>query len=226
MKVFQIGMNPDRYQYFYPVAELGMPIADINMPVTEGGGLPPMYIPEPRLRATDFYNFFETYLITSPRATNALHEHLERAGPMQPLSYRRQIFTRTDITRYLDDVVDQERVAFHVGRISGVRLGIERYAFHADRFPPYTSLFKLHFDFRSTTYVLEGCGGFRQEFREIIESEGLTGLEFHEVWNNDQVPEFCGSPWSFADYAMDPEDRAMHERWEKGDAEKRREEGQ
>lgn len=75
---------------------------------------------------------------------------------------------------------------------------IEEYAFHADRFPTHTSLFKLHEGF-SYIYLAEGTGGFMREFREIVKAEGLKNLYFREIWNNEQESEFCGTPWGIAD---------------------------
>lgn len=200
MKVYQLRTNSDRHQSF----DTGF-LYEHRYRAPPGGDLSRMYIRESRLLPTDFYNIRMGYLITSSRAAEALREHLESAGRVLRFTYQGHEFTYTDVDRCLD-VLDDDRSEFRVGERSGVRLGIQRYAFRAERFPSGTSLFTLHYEFGMWLYVLEGQRDFAREFREIVESERLTGLSFREIWNNDQEPEYCGTPWGIRDYLMSPED--------------------
>src|SRR5215467_5744720 len=109
MKIFQIRTQIDLFQYFVPRIQE----SDGESVLEEDDLLRSLYIEDPHLRPTDFYNQRATYLITSPRATHVLHEHLEAAGRMKLFVYQDQTYAWTDITRYLD-VLDEERSEFVV----------------------------------------------------------------------------------------------------------------
>ena len=184
VKVFRMRLDINHYQYFLTESDSesrrlymdGIPLGDSWSP-------PTVYVERPKRPAGDFYNPNNSVLIASPRATEVLRSHFNFAGELLPLPYKDQIFTVLNVTQCVD-VLDPERSEFATSATPGIRGNLLRPAFHADRFPE-TSLFKIPDNFGLEIYVLEGANDFDMEFREAIESAGLKGLLFEEIWSDD-----------------------------------------
>lgn len=195
MRVFEIRTYGDRYQ--------SLELADAPPPgisLDEWVASLPFFINRKRGRRGAFYASAYGYLVTSPHACDILQEYLEGAGDVRPFTLYDQRFTFVGAIPYLD-VLDHHRSIFrHYS--NGAIAEVKQFAFHADRFPTRTCLFRLH-EGLPNVYVLEGVGGFTREFREIVKAEGLKPIYFRELWNNEQEPEFCGTPWGVADFFYD-----------------------
>jgi hypothetical protein len=144
-----------------------------------------VYVYKPLHEQGDFFQFSSSALITSPRATEALRDHLEMAGELLPLPHEGQEYTALNVTLCINSL-DRERTEWAIHKASGKQLWPRRYAFHAGRFPE-SSLFKIPETRASEILLVEGGGEFPpdQEFRSIVIREGLRGLAFDELWSDE-----------------------------------------
>jgi len=183
VRVYRIINDVDHYQYFLVQRKEDIPKLIFDCTPRKAKWDPPeVFVLYPRHRVGDFYQFDSSILITSPRATKALRWHLERAGELLPLPYEGSTYTLLNVTECID-VLDVNKSEF-VYSPSGHRIGIKRYAFHADRFTE-TSLFKIPQTDKSEILVVEGMFDLG-EFREAVEENKLKGLIFTELWNDLQ----------------------------------------
>ncbi len=181
MRVFRIQNDLDHYQYFLLENSEDRAKLDFDCTPRKDTWRPPeVYILYPKLKASDFFQFDSSGLITSPRATAALRRHLERAGELLPLPYAGTIYTVLNVLECID-VLDESRCEFYYTP-SGTRSGIKKYAFHRKRFTE-TTLFKIPQTYRSEILVVEGMFSIG-DFRDAVRENGLRGLFFTEIWND------------------------------------------
>jgi hypothetical protein len=83
------------------------------------------------------------------------------------------------------DCLDEEKTKWKIGEKSGKRFGIDEYQFAPERFTQ-SSLFVL--PNASALLTLTGLSDPQMEFKTIVESEGLTGLKFEEIWTREGTP--------------------------------------
>jgi hypothetical protein len=182
-KVFRMSLDGDKYQFFTTdslederkLRLDGSSIADTWTP-------PPVFILYPKHRAGAFYNSNPSNLIATPQAVELLYSHFSFSGELLPLPYKGQTFTLLNVTQCID-VLDHDRTEFRIAP-SGLAVGIERFAFHANRFVE-TSLFKIPEFKGGEIFVLEGANDFHLEFREAVSAYGLEGLRFTEIWSEE-----------------------------------------
>jgi hypothetical protein len=185
LNVFSVRVDVNRYQYFLPERDEdtwtlymdGTPKANVWVP-------PPVYILYPKHIADDFYNFNRSVLIASPRATEALRDHFTAAGELLSLPYQDDVFTLLNVTQRIN-VLDEDRTEWIYGDTTGVRIGIKKHVFHANRFVE-TTLFKMQWGRYGEVFVLEGANDLSMEFRDAVGGAGLKGLIFSEIWNDEE----------------------------------------
>ena len=135
MKVYRLRNDVNRYQYFLPANieddKAGVFLGDCR-PRAAMWRPPPVFILEPFHEAGDFYQFDRGALITSPRATVALYQHLVRAGELLPLFHEGREYTWLNITECIN-CLDQEHSEWLLTS-EGARIYPIKYVFHRDRF--------------------------------------------------------------------------------------------
>jgi hypothetical protein len=144
---------------------------------------PEVFIYKPFLKKGHFFNFSSGILISNPEATEIVGGHLEAAGELLPLPYREEIYTLLNVTECID-CLHQESTKWHIGRTTGKRIGIDKYAFYSDRFSE-SDLFKIPETFRGEILYVEGKKAFEDSFRYVVESNDLQGLLFTELWSDE-----------------------------------------
>jgi hypothetical protein len=184
ISVYEIRVDVNHYQYFLPQEESDW-LDRLYMDCTlrsANWNPPEVYVLYPRLKAGDFYNFGSELLITSPRATEILRTHLEIAGELLPIFYQGQQFTLLNVTECIN-VLDGEKTEWRLDEETGVRIAPKKFVFHRNRFTEST-LFKIPETNWGQIYVVEGLLDPEEEFRYVVESHGLEGLLFKEIWND------------------------------------------
>ena len=184
MRVYRVKNDVNHYQFFLPEHEDDC--MELNMdctPQAETWTPPSVYIYMPRLREGDFYQFDSSILITSPKATDVLRTHLEMAGELLPLPYRGQTFTVLNVTECIN-CLNQDKTRWIYGESTGARIEIAEYAFYPNRFSE-SVLFKIPETCRGEVLLVEGLPGCEvEEFRYVVEQNGLEGLLFEEIWSS------------------------------------------
>lgn len=141
---------------------------------------PPVFVYQPLHQKGDFYNYNSSALITNPKATQALYRYLEMAGELLPLPHNGEVFTMLNVTECIN-CLNQQKTEWVQSKEKGDNLWIKKYVFHTDRFSE-SDIFKLPETCKSETLVVEGLKDPKDEFRYIVESAGLLGLLFEEIW--------------------------------------------
>ena len=181
MKVYRLKTDVERYQYFLadPREDENLLVMDCK-PKSQEWKPPGVFIYEPKHEPGDFYNFGSSLLITNPRATELLRIHLETAGELLPLPYEDSIYYALNVTLCIN-CLNHERTEWILGKSTGKKIGISRYSFWYDRFSE-SDLFKIPETCKSEILYVEGLKDPEDSFRFVVESNGLKGLLFEEIW--------------------------------------------
>jgi hypothetical protein len=175
LKVFRLHNDVNRFQYFLPENE-----DDYDRLETDGSHkpkgwkAPPMYILKPRHIKGDFFNYTSEWLIMSARAREALGEFLEMSGQLFPLRYKGETFTMLNVTECID-CLDPKKTKFYEDGAP------KKYAFDAKRFVT-SPLFKIPETAGGEILLVEGLRDPDEEFRKVVETRQLQGLQFELLW--------------------------------------------
>ncbi len=184
MKVYRLRNDVNRYQHFLR-DDTGDDVVVLDPDCRPRAGTwspPPVIVLDPFLEEGDFYQFDPGILITSPRATDVLRGELELAGELLPLPYKGKEYTVLNVTECID-CLDQEGSKW-LRTSLGEEIYPLEYSFHKHRFTE-SSLFKIPETHKSEILVVEGLKDPEDEFRYIVESAGLKGLIFQEIWSDE-----------------------------------------
>lgn len=186
-KVHRISFDVDRYQSIFIDGDDAVFREWYPMITFDGTSRrarwrpPPVWIPEPRLEAPDFWKLSgAAALICGPRALDAIDHILEFAGELLPLPIDGMELSVLNVTKDVDclDVhsseVDEDGVP-------------ETYAFLEHRLPG-PSLFKIPQTDTAEVLCWEGLPVFEDDFKRQVETIGLSGLRFTEVWDSVEGP--------------------------------------
>ena len=100
------------------------------------------------------------------------------AGELLPLPYQGQEYTLLNVTECIN-CLDEEHTewVYHLG----TKIQIAKYVFHPDRFSEST-IFKIPQTRRGEILTVEGLKDPEDEFKYVVEKEGLKGIEFEMLW--------------------------------------------
>lgn len=182
MKIYRVSSNVDKYQWLVPESESvwqGDLLEFDCKPKAASWTAPKVYVHNPKLPVGDFFNLAAGALVCGPRATEALHEHLEMAGELLPLALGSQGLTVMNVLECfncLDDLRSEN--------IGGAN---ERYEFLPERLGG-SSLFKIPQTSNAEILTVSGRPGKapEEEFKSCVERHRLKGLEFELVWEQPQ----------------------------------------
>lgn len=179
--VYRIKPDVNRFQYF--LTERDEDAETLTMDCARKASIwspPSVYIYKPMLERGDFYSFDSSTIISSPRATGILRHHYVMAGELLPIPYLDETYTVLNVTECVN-CLDNEGTEWRREKLSGIRVWIENYAFHRNRFPK-SNIFKIPETCRSEVLVTEGLRDPEDEFKFAVESAGLQGLIFEKLW--------------------------------------------
>jgi hypothetical protein len=182
IKVYRIKSDVNKYQYFLPEKEEDE--SRLWMDCSSKGDTwlpPPVFVYKPIHKKGDFYSFNSSAIITSPKATQVLYPFLEAAGELLPLTYKGEQFTLLNVTECIDCLYHQ-KTEWVQSKDAGENLWINKYVFHTNRFSE-SDIFKIPETCKSEILVVEGLKDPKDEFKHAIESAGLEGMIFEEVWH-------------------------------------------
>lgn len=187
MKIHEILLDVDHYQSLF-LAKTEILDTDLLRfdcrPRFDTWVPPSVYSLHPNLKAGDFWAL-ETggAFATTPEATEKLQDFLNSAGELLPLPYEGRLLTVLNVTECLN-CLDHDRTKWVYAKSTGKRIRIESYAFHADRMSE-SSIFKIPERAVSQILCYEGLKDPEDEFKRYVETEGLTGITFTELWRSE-----------------------------------------
>ena len=182
LRVYRVRQDIERYQYFLRADDEPFILEPDCKPRAATWTPPPVFVYEPLLEDGDFYQFGDSILIASPRATEVLRGFFEEAGELLPLPHEGTQYTLLNVTLCIN-CLDHERSAW-LRTKAGQRVYPTRYAFHRNRFDE-SALFKIPETHPGEILLVEGLREPEEEFRHVVEQAGLRGLRFEELWHED-----------------------------------------
>jgi hypothetical protein len=184
MKVFKIQNDGNHYQYFLGRTNEDDEILQMDgTPKLESWKAPNVLIYMPKLKRGDFFQFASNHLITSPRATEALRNFLEMSGELLPVPYKGEEYTLLNVTECID-CLDQDKCEWLLNKDTGERIYPLKYVFRRGWFTE-SPLFKIPESCAREVLLVEGMRNPDQEFRAVVERNGLKGLRYTLLWSDD-----------------------------------------
>lgn len=185
MTVYKVIEDVNNFRCLLPEDESAWASAMLTfdcLPKGNAWKAPKMRCPNPKLKPGHFWSLMGigAFILTA-HATDKLRTQLEIAGELLELPYKDDMFYAINVLQCAD-CLDQEATVFRRtadGKI--LTSWIDKYVFNS-KWIPESSIFKIPETSRGSIYVCEGRIDPEDEFKWIVEHEGLTGLKFQEVW--------------------------------------------
>jgi len=92
------------------------------------------------------------------------------------------MFSLFNVTECIN-CLDQDKTEWEYGETTGKPIRIVSYAFHKDRMSE-SSIFKIPETANGEILCYDGARDPEDEFKPYVESHGITGLEFTEIWSS------------------------------------------
>jgi hypothetical protein len=174
MRIFEIEVDVNHYQYFVgETDDDDLKLRPDGTSLEEEWVPPKVRIYKPKLKRGDFFQSPSGSIIASPRATEVLKDFFVMAGELLPLPYKDEEFTFVNVTECID-CLDHEKSDLLMMEL----------VFRPDLLSE-SQLFKIPESATVCIYVIEGREEPECEFRHAVESNGLKGLVFTEVWSDE-----------------------------------------
>lgn len=189
MKVFRIVPDVNKFQSLLPKDEQIWATDRLTFdgtPKLPDWVPPPMYVLEPNLKRGNFISLCPGAFVVDDAAHEALRDLLEMSGELLPIGDTSSDQFVVNVTGCFN-VLDDANTKWVYGASTGAKIRIERYAFHASRFTE-VPLFKIPETCRGDILTVSGLKDPEDEFKHRVESAGLTGLLFEEIWSSDKTP--------------------------------------
>ncbi len=106
------------------------------------------------------------------------------AGELLPLPHRGDLFHLVNVLECVN-CLDEQNTKWVLGRTTNARIRVEEYRFHANRLSEST-LFKVPETALGEVLTVSGLKDPEDEFKSVVEREGLEGINFEEVWSDSQ----------------------------------------
>ncbi len=186
MKVFRVIHDANKYQKLFPKDERiwATDTLDFNCtPKLPAWKPPAVYVLQPKLKPGNFIGLCASAFVADRTANEALCDLLEMSAELLPIgddSLGQMVVNVTGCFNVLDDA----NTKWVYGQSTGAKIRIERYAFHAARFTE-APLFKIPETSKVDILTVTGLKDPEDEFKHRVESAGLTGLLFEEIWSNE-----------------------------------------
>jgi hypothetical protein len=185
MKVYRILPDVNRFQSLFPEDGAVWETSLLDFDGTPKGATwhpPKVFVLQPNLIRGNFFHLCSGAIVADSVASTALLDLLERSGELLAMPYQTEDLQIVNVTECVN-VLDEEQTKWVLGRSTGKRIRIEKYAFKQNRFTE-TALFKIPETSRSEILTIEGLKDPEDEFKFNVESKGLSGLLFQELWDS------------------------------------------
>ena len=143
---------------------------------------PEICIFNPKRERGDFFHLCAGGPAVAEPAVERLRDSLEMAGELLPLTYNGSTFFLLNVLECAN-CLDAHRTEWVIGKKTGNRIRILKYHFDARRFTEST-LFKIPETSSSDILCVEGMKDPSDEFKAQVETAGLKGLVFEELWRD------------------------------------------
>ncbi len=189
MKIYDVIPDVNRYKSLFPEDE-----AVSYQSAYEGGALyldclpketwspMPVFCLHPKKKTGDFFGFHVGTFVVPKDIAERAGGFFEMAGELLPVIYESQEYYMLNVTECVNSL-NADKSGWLLTD-TGQRALLQKYVFHKNRFTE-SSLFKIPETCRATLLTYERSGDPEEEFKAFVESEGLTGLLFKELWDSE-----------------------------------------
>jgi hypothetical protein len=141
---------------------------------------PEVYVQQPLLLKPDIWGTFagSHVLAFGDKAADVLQLFLDQAGEQLPLYHEGRKLVLLNVT-YVLNCLDARKSKYD----PDLPHMIDKYVFQPERLE--YSLFKIPETRMSELLAVEGLAAPSDEFKAMVEQEGLTGLQFQKMWSSD-----------------------------------------
>lgn len=187
MKIFRVEYDVNKYQSILSEDDS---IWSTDRLIFDGRAkynswLPPaVYYPNPLKKLGDFVYLCPGTLVFNEKARKACATFFEMSGEILPLPHEEAPLFALNVTECWN-VLDQNKTEWQYDRSGTIKLHILNFFFHRHRIPE-VPLFKIPETVRGDIYTVEGMKAPEDEFKYTVESNGLKGLIFEEVWDGER----------------------------------------
>lgn len=186
MKVYEIRSDVRNFQWLFP----DVPDSQILDYTTFDGTSrihswqsPGVFCLKPLLQKGDFLHFGSGNLLANQRAMGIVGTFFEMSGELLPLWYDNEQYTLLNVLECIN-CLDVEKSDW-LRAADGSFVEIRKYRFHVDRFTT-SPIFKIPETRSASVLTWERDGCPESEFKACVESHGLSGLIFKELWDSEQ----------------------------------------
>jgi hypothetical protein len=187
MKVFRIRLNSNDFQSLLPVDSKVWETDVLKMdckPKLPAWKPPAVYIGNPKLKQGSFLHLCSGAFVVDSSACEALRTILEMAGELLPLPHQGALFHLMNVLECVN-CLDEQNTKWVLGKTTNARIRIKEYHFEASRFSEST-LFKIPETAMGEVLTVSGLKDPEDEFKSVVEREGLKGIIFEEVWSDSR----------------------------------------
>ena len=183
MKVYKVVADVDAFQSIHVEdgSLWGAPMLEFDGTSKAAGWLPPeVYVLMPKLVKGNFYHLTPGAFVVDSVACETLRSLFERCAELLPLPHEGETLQVVNVTQCIN-VLDKKRTEWEYGPRTGKPIRLVKHVFKPNRFIE-TPLFKIPETATAHIYTIEGQKDPEDEFKFNVESKGLKGLLFKEVW--------------------------------------------
>lgn len=186
MKIYRVIEDVNSYQGFgiddESVWQSNLLTFDCSPKVTTW--MPPtVHIHSPKLKIGSFIYLCPGALVLNAEATDTLRDLLEMSGELLPLHFKNETYHVLNVIECAN-VLDDDATKWVYGASTGAKIGIQTYAFHANRLLE-SPLFKIPETCKAEILTVEGANDPEYEFKGRVERLGLKGLRFEQIWESN-----------------------------------------
>jgi hypothetical protein len=187
MKVFRIRLNSNVFQSFLPV-DPGVWKTDLLkmdcQPKLPSWTPPAVYVQNPKLKKGSFSHLCSGAFVADLSVSEALRTVLEAAGELLPLPHQGTLFHLMNVLECVN-CLDEHNTKWVLGKTTNAKIRISEYHFYPNRFSEST-LFKIPETAMGEVLTVSGLKDPEDEFKSIVEHEGLEGIIFEELWSDSR----------------------------------------
>lgn len=187
MKILRVSHDVSKYQTVLPDSPNEKNIYDMLLfdGKSRKDNWSPLeiYYPNPLKELGDFVYLCPGTLVFNNKAREVCATFFEMSGEILPLPHEEAPLFALNVTECWN-VLDAKKTEWQYDQTGIIKLRILKFCFHGHRIPE-VPLFKIPETVRGSIYTVEGMKDPEDEFKYTVESKGLTGLIFEEVWNDE-----------------------------------------
>ncbi len=185
IKIYRVKSDVDRFRWLIPEVPDSV-ILDYTtfecVPRSADWSPPSVRVHDLLLNEGDFAYYTPGALVANPEAFQKVKPFFETAGEILPLRCNGNQYRLLNVT-VCKDAMDHNKTEWYED--NGERVSITRFVFDEVKLESLkASIFKIPETCRGSVLTMEKNGNPEIEFKAFVETNGLSGLQFEELWTS------------------------------------------